>query len=213
MTRIVQIVFAALCLFFININTYAQTKKWETEKTKDGKVTVKYGFSERIGTKGEEEQVVEYVATTTAVANIKKLVAIMKDVSKHKEFMGQETSSKIKSISEDECIVYYFYKGVWPYPNSDLVEKMTYREDAGKKTTTFSLTAAPTLLEDKGVKRLDFYNLTYLFKEIGNGVVELTLAAKFTPAVQLPAFIMSSWFPDGPADYLTGIIKLANETK
>ena len=48
------------------------------------------------------------------------------------------------------------------------------------------------------------------FKERDNGTVEISIAAKFTPAVQLPEFLMSRWFPEGPADYLRGIVKTAN---
>ena len=202
-----------ICLLFINANILAQTKEWKTEKTKDGKITVKYSVSKRTGSNGKEEQMVEYIASTTTNAKIKNLVAIMKDVSKHKEFMGQKTSTKVKPLMDNECIVYYFYKGVWPYPSSDIVAKMIYNEDMGKRVVTFTLTAASSMFEDKGVKRLDYYNLTYVFKEIENSNVEIIITAKFTPAVQLPAFIMSTWFPDGPAGYLTGIIKLANEAK
>ena len=202
-----------ISLILLNANMLAQSKEWETEKTKDGKITVKYSISNHTGVNGKDEQLVEYVATTATSANMKKLISIMNDVSKHKEFMGQKESIKIKTFSENECVVYYFYKGVWPYPSSDVVAKMIYNEEAAKRAATFTLTGAPTMFEDKGVRRMDNYNLTYLFKEAENGNVEITITSKFTPAVQLPAFIMKTWFPDGPAGYLTGIIKLANEVK
>ena len=211
MIRNVQVGITIICLIFINTNIFAQAKEWKTEKTKDGKITVKYSVSKRTGLNGKENQMVEYVATTITNANIKKLVAIMNNVLKHKEFMGQKISAKVKTLKDNECIVYYFYKGVWPYPSSDIVAKMIFNEEVDKKIATFSLTATPTMFEDNGVKRLDYYNLTYVFKEIENGNVEITIMAKFTPAVQLPAFIMSTWFPNGPAEYITGIIKLAKE--
>jgi hypothetical protein len=207
----VQVGIILTSLFFINTNLFSQTVEWKTEKTKDGKITVKNRISKRTGANGKEEQLVEYVATTTTSASMKNLISIVKDVSKHKEFMSQETSIKVKALSDYECIVYYFYQGFWPYPSSDIVAKMIYKEDVAKRIASFTLTSAPSMLEDKGVKRLDFYNLTYTFKDIENGNVEITITTKFTPAVQLPSFIMSSWFPDGPAGYLVGIIKLAKE--
>ena len=137
----------------------------------------------------------------------------MKDVSKHKEFMSQEVSIEVKALSENECIVYYFYKGVWPYPSSDIAAKMILHEDAIQKITTFTLTADPTLVEDKGIRRLDYFFLTYTFKDLEDGHVEVSATGKFTPAVQLPAFIASTWFPDGPAGYLKGILALAQEVR
>jgi|ERR1035437_9380836 hypothetical protein len=200
---------------FVLLNTtiFAQTKEWKTEKTKDGKITVKYCISTRIGVNSKEEQLVEYVASTTTNTTMKKLISIIKDVSKHKDFMGPLTSNKLNTLSENECIVYYFFKGVWPYPSSDLVAKMTCNKEAIKKIAMFSFTATPTLFEDKGVRRLDFYYLTYQFRDLENGNVEIIITSKFTPAVQLPAFILSTWFPDGPAQYLSDIMKLANESK
>jgi hypothetical protein len=207
----IQVGVIIMALFLLQANLFSQTNEWETEKTKDGKITVKYRISKRTESTGKEEQLVDYVATSTTTANMKKLISIMKDVSKHKEFMGQKESIKVKTISENECLVYYFYKGVWPYPSSDIVAKMAFNEDAIKKTATYTLTAAPTMFEDRSVKRLDYYNLSYTFKEFEKDKVEITITAKFTPAVQLPSFIMSTWFPDGPAGYIQGLIKLANE--
>jgi hypothetical protein len=205
-----QIVVVTLYLTFINATIFAQAKEWKTEKTNNGTITVKNRVSKRIGTDGKEEQLVEYVATTITRAGMKTLISIFKDVSKHREFMDQEKSIKVKTLSDYECVVYYFYKGFWPYPSSDIVAKMTYNEDVVKSVASFTLAAAPSLVDDKGVRRLNYYHVTYAFKDLGSGNVEITITSKFTPAVQLPVFMVSTWFPDGPADYLLGIIKLAN---
>jgi hypothetical protein len=207
------VVVLAICMLLFTNRILAQSGGWKTETTKDGKISVKYLISNHTGAKGKEEQLVEYAASTTAKASMTKLISIFKDVSKHKEIMGQESSYKVKTISDSECIVYYFYKGVWPYPSSDVVARMKFHENETKQTATFTLTADPSLLKDMEVKRLDYYNLTYTFKDLENSKVEITIAAKFTPAVHLPAFLMKTWFPDGPADYLLAIIKLANDGK
>ena len=209
----INILVTAICILVFKNSLFSQTKQWQTETTEDGKITVKYAISERSGKEGEEEQLVEYVAFTTARASMNDLISIFQDVSRHKEFMGQKTSSKLKTISENESIIYYFYKGVWPYPSSDIVAKMNFTENTINKTAAFTLTAAPFLFEGRNVKRLDYYNITYTFKDLGNDNTEITISAKFTPAVQLPDFLTKSWFPDGPAAYLSGIIKLANYKK
>lgn len=203
--------FVVLCFMCIHTSMLAQSDGWKIGKSDDGKITVQHQFSKRINTNGKEDQVVEYVATTTAPISMAKLVLVLKDVSKHKDFMGQKTSTLVDMISDNEFVVYYFYEGFWPYPSSDIVAKMLYSEDIVHKTVTFTLTAAPTLVGDKGLKRLDYYNLTYSFKDVGNGNVEIRVRSRFTPAVQMPVFMMNSWFPDGPADYIDGLIKLANK--
>jgi len=195
-------------VLFLNGSSYAQPEEWNIEKTKDGKTIVKNRISSRAEANGKEIQVVEYVATTVANVSLKKLVALMKDVSKHKDFMGQKTSMRINPILENECGVYYYYKGVWPYPNSDIAARMLYHEDPANRTTSFTLTAAPDLFPDQGVRRLDYYNISYYFKDLKEGNVEITISARFTPAVQLPAFMTRTWFPDGPADYLRDLIRL-----
>jgi hypothetical protein len=201
-----------LCPLFSVVTLRAQSNDWETETASDGAV-VKHMISERSDASGKKVKLVSYVASATVTADFKKITSIFKDVSRHKEFMGQTNSFQVKKLSELECIVYYFYKGVWPYPSSDVVTKMTVDEDVERNTTVFTLIAAPSMVEDKRVKRLDYYNVTWIFKKLENGHVEIRVAAKFTPAVQLPDFLMSTWFPDGPANYLSGIVQLANENK
>lgn len=204
-----KIIATVVGMMTLHANLFAQATEWETEKTDDDRITVKNRVSKRIDINGDEQQLVEYIATTTTGVTMKKLVAVMRDVVKHKDFMGQHTSAKVKTLSENECVVYYFYKGVWPYPSSDIVAKMVFSEDVAENTVTFTFTAAPSLVDDKGVRRLDYYNLIYLFKALDNGDTVIAITSKFTPAVQLPAFMIGMWFPDGPADYLLDIIKLA----
>jgi hypothetical protein len=199
-----------LCPLFSVFMLRAQSHDWETETASDGAV-VKHMISERSDANGKNVKMVSYVASITAKADYKKLTSIFKDASRHKVFMGQTESFQVKKLSELESIVYYFYKGVWPYPSSDVVTKMTVDEDVERNTTVFTLMAAPSMVEDKRVKRLDYYNVTWFFKKLEDGFTEINVTGKFTPAVQLPDFLMSTWFPDGPANYLSGIVKLANE--
>ena len=57
---------------------------------------------------------------------------------------------------------------------------------------------------------MTFYNVTYAFKDLGNDQVEMTVTGEMTPAVQAPAWLVSGWFPNDPADILRAIVKLAD---
>src|SRR6186713_1829117 len=101
MSRASQRVATMLCMMIINAHLFAQKTEWETEKTNSDKITVQHQVSTRVGANGNEDQLVEYIATTTANASMKKLISAVKDVSKHKEFMGQHASAKVKTLSEN----------------------------------------------------------------------------------------------------------------
>lgn len=208
----VQIGFIILSMIFLNVNIFAQTKEWKTENTKDGKISVKSRISDRTNKEGKDVQLIEYVATTTAIVDMQNCIAVIKDVSKHKEFMDDEVSKIVKTISDNEWIVYYFTNSPWPMPDSDCVSTMTFLEDKDNGIATFILNATPTMFENGDVKRMTYYNVTYTFKDQGNGEIELTVTAKMSPVVQAPDWMVRGFFPKGPADVLREILKFAKNS-
>lgn len=208
----IQIGLVLLAMIFLNADIVAQVKEWETEITKDGKVTVKSRISERTDEKGDAVQLIEYVATTTASVDMQDCIAVLKDGSKHKEFTDDEVSKTVETLSDNEWIVYYYTNAPWPMPDNDCVAKMILSEDETNKTATFTLTTAPSMFEMKDVKRMTYYNVTYTFKDLGNDKVEMTLTGNSSPVVQAPAWMVSAWFPNGPADILRTILELADNS-
>ena len=208
MNNRVQLGLILLSLLFLYTDVYAQPE-WEIEKTKDGEVTVRSRISERTNESGEAVQLIEYVATTTVSVDIQQCIAVLKDVSKHKEIEDYEVSEKVETISDNEWIVYYYTNSPWPMPDNDCVAKMTLSEDKTEGMTTFTVIAAPTMFEQKDVNRMTYYNVSYAFKDLGDGRVELTLDAKMSPTIQAPAWMVRSFFPNGPADILQKILELA----
>jgi len=199
-----------MVLSLFSVNIYAQNKEWITENTEDGKIIVTSRISNRIDEELKEVQLIEYVAITTAKVNFQNCILVLKDVSKHKEILNEKITNKIKTISENEWILYYFFDAPWPVPDSDCVAKMSLIEDSTNNIVTFTLTAEPYAFKMMGVKRVTFYNVTYSFRDIGNGLVEITSTAKLTPIVQAPEWIVRRFFPVGPARYLERLLKLAN---
>jgi len=196
-------------MLLIAISAKAQSIDWKTEKSEDGKITVTSKISERIDEESNQVQLVEYVATTIANVSFQNCVAIMKDISNHKAILNEEISEKLKTLSENEWLIYYYFDAPWPIPNSDCVSKMIFTEDIINRMATFSLTAVPTLYEKKDVKRVRYYNVKYTFKDLGDGKVKLTSIAKLTPAINAPEWLIRGFFPEGPARYLHRILVLA----
>ena len=204
-----QIEFIILSLIFLFENSFAKSNEWDTEITDDGKITVKSNISERIDEKGEKVQLIEYIASTTTNVSMQNCISVIKDVSIHKEFTDDEVSKMVKTISDNEWVVYYYTDAPWPMPDNDCVAKMSFSEDATEKKATFTLTAAPSSFENKDVDRMTYYNVSYAFKNLGNGEIEITVSGEMSPIVQVPGWMVSAWFPDGPADILRIITKLA----
>lgn len=200
-----------LILLFILIgeNISAQTVDWITQKTEDGKIIVTSKISKRIDEKANEVQLIEYVATTTANVNMQSCISVMKDISKHKEILNEKVSEVIEKLSDSEWLIYYYFDAPWPIPNSDCVSKMNFSEDISNGIATFTLTAESSMYDIKDVKRLTYYNVTYTFKDIGNGQVEMTSTAQLTPVIQAPEWIVREFFPNGPARYLERLLALA----
>ena len=210
MNNEVKIGIIILGLSFFSLNIFAQNDGWITENTEDGKIIVKSKVSKRIDEESKEVQLIEYVATITASVNIQNCIAVLKDVSKHKEILNEKITEKIKTISDNEWLLYYYFDAPWPIPNSDCVTRMSFFEDTVNKIATFTLNAEPSTFKMMDVKRVTFYNVTYEFRDVGNGLVEITSTAKLTPIVQAPEWIVRRFFPIGPARYLERLLKLAN---
>jgi hypothetical protein len=207
----VQIGLITLSMILLNTNIFSQTDGWKTEKTKDGKITVRSRISERTNEMGDEVQLIEYVATTIASVDIQNCISVLKNVSKHKEFTFDDVSKKVKTISDNEWIVYYYTDESWPMSGNDCVAKMIYSEDETNKTTTFTLTAAPSMFEKKDVERMTYYNVKYAFEDLENDKIKMIIDGEMSPVVQAPKWMLRAWFPEGPADALRGIITLANK--
>lgn len=204
-----QILFTGILL--LSVNVLAQTNTWKTEITNDGKIVVKSNVSEWVGIKGKSAPLIEYVATTTDFMNLHNCVNIMKDVSRHKEFLDLKIDQKVKIFSGNEWLNYYVFNAPWPFPSTDCVVKVTYSEDLKAKTAVFTLTAAPDLMKATTMKRFTYYNFTYAFKDVGNGKVETTITAKMALTTSVPLWMLRSSFPGSAAEPLQKLVKIIKE--
>jgi hypothetical protein len=190
----------------------SQETKWKSKTIDKGTTTIKYCISERIDGKGKKVPLIQdNTSTTISGISMEKCIALMKDISKHKFFTGDYISKLIKTISENEWIIYYYTKNPLFIENSDCVCKMILEQDKEQKTVRFTLKATPDEYKNENVKRMDYYNVAYMFKEIENKKIEMTLTGESTPPVKVPIFIIKSAFPGAPLNAVKKIIALLKE--
>ena len=188
-----------------------QQSDWKKETTKDGEVTVNYRFTEHVDQRGKKYNVLEYEAVTRGVADLERCKQVMLDDSKHMAFMeGTEGVKRVKNISEEEWVTYYFLNSRWPMPDSDLVTRYRLEEDPSGKRFVLTGSPAPDMYPEGEVARMEHNQSKYTFTDLGNGFTEIVMYSKSVPLVSVPKWLIASWIPKGPADMLHGIIDLAN---
>ncbi|MEA3461699.1 MAG: START domain-containing protein [Bacteroidota bacterium] len=201
-----------LCSLLLNVNVNAQREGWKQDKTKDGKVLVYYNFLEKKDENGKKFNVLEYEAVTTAEVSLESCLAVLKDDSRHKDFMEDtERTERIRDISEDEWLSYYLLKKRWPMPVSDVVTR--YKLELEPENERFILTGypAPDMYPNQGLKRMQESFSRYTITDLGNGQTEVIMYSKSIPVVSIPRMLLATWIPNGPANMVNGIVRLAQE--
>lgn len=205
--RLMQVVI--FCIILLSIAGSVSAKDWKTETTKDGRFTVQSRISKRIGDDGERVQLIEFTATTVHRVSMQQLIAVLKDVSKHKDFQDDKESRVLEILSDHEWLIYYYTDMPWPFSDSDCVAKMTFTQTGDM--AEFVITAAPSMFEKQDVLRLTYYNMRYVFKQLGTGQVEITIAAQTSPAEPIPGWMLNASFPEAGTDAVRKIIDMAQE--
>ena len=208
----VKTVLIVLYSLLLSIQTHAQRDDWKQEKTKDGKVTVSYNFAEHKDDKGKKFNVLEFEAVTVAVVNMESCLKVLKDDSRHKDFMDDaEHTERIRDLSEDEWLSYYLLKKRWPMPVSDVVTR--YKLEADSENSSYTLTGipAPDMYPDQGIERMRHSYSTYTLRDLGNGLTEVMMYSSSVPLASIPKMLLATWIPNGPAGIVNGIIRLALE--
>jgi len=207
-----RIGFIILCILLLSSCLFAQDANWKRETTKDGKVAVSYIFSESVDESGKKFNVLEYIAVTTAAVALESCKSVLMDGSKHMEFMeGTENTRRIKDLPGGEWVCYYFLNGRWPMPDSDVITRYKLEEDPSQKRFILTGTPAPEMYPEQDVPRMKHNHTKYTFTDLGNGTVEMEMYSKSIPLVSVPKWLIATWIPDGPADMLNGIVRLAME--
>jgi hypothetical protein len=201
-----------LCTLLLSTSVHAQREGWKQDKTKDGKVLVSYQFLEEKDENGKKYNVLEYEAVTTAVVSMESCLKVLKDDSRHKDFMEDaEHTERIRDLSEDEWLTYYLLKKHWPMPVTDVVTRYKLEEEPANKKIILTGFPAPDMYPEQGVKRMQHSFSKYTLTDLGNGQTEVVMYSISIPVVSIPKMLLATWIPNGPAHIVNGIIRLALE--
>lgn len=195
------------------VSLQAQTE-WKMEQTQNNQITIKYRIDHHINEQGKEDQILDYIVTTTTDKSIEAFAKVLKDAKWHKEFLDSvKKSALVKEISPNEWIVYYYFNIQWPLPDADCVVTMTSDYDVATKTLTIKGHATPSAYPKSEVDRISYYDVIYTIKALNDNKTEVSMALQMTPATQAPDWMTKSWFPDGPSKVLSRLVSLADEKK
>jgi len=185
----------------------ADAASWKTGTTDNGRISVRSNISsQNVG--GSEKTVIEYVASTvTEGISVERYVSLFGDVANHKRILNEKDVRVVSAASEPEKLLYYYFDAPWPVPDSDAVVRMVFTRDQAQ--SIYSLSAMPARYPRQGVRRFELYDVTYAFKDLGNGKVEATTTARVAPPITIPSFMLSSAFPGAAADGLRNLVNLA----
>ena len=201
-----------ICALMLSPDINAQREGWKQDKTRDGKVLVNYNFLEKKDENGKKFNVLEFEAVTTAAVSVESCLAVLTDDSRHKDFMEDaEHTERIKDISEDEWLSYYKLKSRWPMPDTDVVTR--YKLELKPDKNSFILTGypAPDMYPEQGLKRMQESFSRYTITDLGEGQTEVTMYSKSVPVASIPKMLLKTWIPNGPANLVNGIVRLAQE--
>jgi hypothetical protein len=194
----------------IAVKLSAQTKEWKEAVSDDGMTKVVYAIYDSANSKSREVKCIEYKAKTITSASVDKCAEVFNSPEMHKKiYEYTEQSKRIKDISKNEWIVYYYYSPPWPISNSDCVSKITRISDSTKSRIVFKSISNPNLIEKKDVARSELNNITFTFTKIDESKTEINISAILIPTTSAPNWMMSGWFPKGPAGILSRFKKLA----
>jgi len=212
MNSLVKAGLAFLCMLFLSVSVHAQREGWKQDKTKDGKVLVSYNFLEHKDDNGKKYNVLEFEAVTSGEVSMESCLKVLKDDSRHKDFMEDaEDTERIKDLSEDEWLSYYLLKKHWPMPVSDVVTRYKLEVDGENNSYILHGFPAPDMYPDQGIERMRHSYSTYTLRDLGNGQTEVTMYSSSVPLASIPKMLLATWIPNGPADMVRGIIRLAKE--
>ena len=200
-----------LSIFLSGTQLSAQTHEWRTALSKDAKITAKYNFSSRINEDDDKVPVVKTITTTTESIGIDNCIALMKNIAKHKDFRGEKSSKLIRTVSENEWIIYYYNDKTLITPAVDGSYLMIFEEDRQSKTVTFTITADPTLIEKTNTSRLTYAKEIYLFKETEEGKVEITIKTTVSPGFKVPSMMLKKAFPKKSFDNMEKFLEAAKK--
>lgn len=202
-------IFCLLLILISSGNLAGQGLNRILETLEVGEILVLSSTSNEMDENGEEEKTVRYQAITSADISIENCLEVMKETMFHNDIISDASEAvKIKTVSDDEWFNYYRFDGGFGMPDYDCVMNMKYFGNDSAKSFAIAGKASPFIVEDKGIARIESYEILCAVRELEKDKVEITISAEYTPIFSAPDWKLRIWYPE-PASLMEGMIYLA----
>lgn len=200
-----------LLLLLIGISRIAigQSLGHSRASLKEGEILFLCNIIEDTDVNGKEVKFVQYQAITIANISMQSCMILLKETSLHKDLINNAIKTeKIEFISENEWLNYYSFKGRGKIADYDCILKVKYFGSHDNKSFAVTGTAHPVILDNKGLERIESYNVICAVRELENKKVEISIFMELVPNVSIPDWKIKLWYPD-PVFVLQKIIDAA----
>ena len=201
-------IFIILTVSILQFSFHTKTDEdWKLVKNKDG-ITA---YTRNV----EGSDVKQVKVKTKLKTSLSALVAIVRDVSSHKNWIYRCTKAKkLKNISETEHYYYNESEAPWPVSNRDIITHAFIKQDKNTKIVTITSTGIPNYMgEIDGIVRIKKLKALWTFIPKDNGTVELTFHLLVDLGGGLPAWVVNMAIADGPFETVQNMIKEVQKEK
>ena len=192
--------------------------KSDHEKSKKGKwekVTVKNGFAVHRRTV-EGTSLVEFRGKGVIDANLVKILAVMSDTNRMKEWVDRSLGIKILEVkSERDRIYYSATKAPWPLNDRDFVgrSRMYVNDRAGIIVLSSKNTTHRKAPKRSDRVRMPFTRVKWVFKPLSEKKTYAVFQVHADPGGVIPAWVANMVTKEMPYKTLTNLEKRANSNK
>lgn len=182
--------------------TTSLAQTWTLAKNKQG-VKVETRFIDGWSIK-------QYRASVTVKTTLSKAVEAYVDPALRKRYMAKAEISNLKVLSPDHFISYYRGFAPWPVADRDnIISAKIYRSKHHVKIVLESL---PDYIPAKdGVVRITRSQGFWLFKDLGNGSIEIIQQSVTDLGGSIPDWLVNSAIIDAPFDMLKAMKEVLEE--
>lgn len=184
-----------LLLLIVLINTSVlclAQRKWQLIKNEDGiKVYTRRSDSEKFK---------EVRADFELKASEDQLIALLKNVSRHKQWSYGTKKAYLISKKNTDTLIYYSEVSLpWPLSNRDLVIELSFKKDTLNKTLFIQAKSIPGILSEKpNLVRVPFSLASWEVRVMPDKLLRIQYTLSTDPGGTLPAWLVNFAASVGP---------------
>lgn len=194
------------CFGFTFQSAHHSADPWELQKDQDNiKIYVK---------KNNNHAVNEVKAVTRFSSSLNGLVAFVKDIAMHEQYIERcKAAFIIKNVNDSELYYYQETEAPWPVSNRYAVIYYKISQAANKTVTIQSHNVTGLLPQKANMVEVPALKANWTFTPKGNGVVEGEYYLYVNPGGNIPVWLINLFLVDGPYNTLLKMKKLLAQSK